>query len=213
MKFLSYKIKNHEQQGFTLVEFIVIMSIFAIMVGVVLFNFTTFRSRVTLDNLAQDIALSIRQVQTTGGAGITDDPTDPSNERFRGIAFIRNENGNGFEKKFIMYEASQSGKENSAYIENSDEILDTISIGTPDTISDIVTGNSIESIMKDEGSSVGGNAVSIAFQRFNTRAYFSTDDPDGYDASSQYLCIKITSPDGNTSRYVCVSSIGQVSVH
>ena len=85
MNLSAINIKKYTE-GFTLVEFIVIMAIFAVMVGVVLFNFTGFRSKITLDNLAQDIAISIRQIQTSAGASIstTDSPED---EIPRGIFF------------------------------------------------------------------------------------------------------------------------------
>jgi prepilin-type N-terminal cleavage/methylation domain-containing protein len=53
-------------KGFTLIEFVVIISIFAIMAGVALVNFSGFRSNVGLNNLAHDIALTIRQAQVFG---------------------------------------------------------------------------------------------------------------------------------------------------
>ena len=88
------------QSGFTLVEFIVIMSIFTVMVGVVLFNFNNFRSAVTLENLAHDIALSIRQVQTAAGASISSG--DPTEEVPRGIYFPTTDGV--YDSKFVLFQ-------------------------------------------------------------------------------------------------------------
>src|SRR5690606_22058130 len=55
-------IKNNNK-GFTLIELIVVIAIFGILSLIVLFNSSNFKSRTTLDNLAQDMALTIRKVQ------------------------------------------------------------------------------------------------------------------------------------------------------
>ena len=54
-------IKN--QNGFTFIELIVVISIFAIMSGVVIFKFDDFSSNITLQNLSHDIALRIKKAQ------------------------------------------------------------------------------------------------------------------------------------------------------
>jgi Tfp pilus assembly protein FimT len=192
-----------QQSGFTLVEFIVIMSIFAIMVGVVLFNFTSFRSRVTLDNLAHDIALSIRQVQTSAGASGT--IGTPEQEEYRGIAFKKGTNG--FEKDFVFYKSGSS--DNWSFDGTDGNIIDTISIKTPDKITTITTGDTLDQARSDDAVQVDSDYISIAFKRFRTEAFFSPDT-----VTQQYMCIHIESPDGNDveKRAVCVSKIGQVSV-
>jgi type II secretory pathway pseudopilin PulG len=199
-----FKKKNTiKTNGFTLVEFIVIMGIFSIMVGVVMFNFTSFRSTITLDNLAQDIALSIRQVQTSAGAGQTLPDRNPTNEEFRGIAFIPDTTE--FKSSFLIYKTSNSNS--SAYIENDSIILDQIDIKTPDKITAIYptndpTNNDPESPLTD--------IVSIAFQRFKTDANFSVN---GEIIQNSHLCIVVESPDNTLKKRVCVSKIGQISVY
>jgi prepilin-type N-terminal cleavage/methylation domain-containing protein len=44
--------------GFTLIEMITVIAIFAVMAGVVLFSGSKFNDTVTLENLTQDVALS-----------------------------------------------------------------------------------------------------------------------------------------------------------
>jgi prepilin-type N-terminal cleavage/methylation domain-containing protein len=62
MKFF-FKLKN-KNSGFTLIEMAVVLSIFAIISSLVIFNYSDFRSSVSLDNLSQDIALSVRRAQS-----------------------------------------------------------------------------------------------------------------------------------------------------
>lgn len=52
------------QNGFTLVEMVVVLAIFGVITTTVLFNYGQFRTTVSLENLAQDIALSIRKTQS-----------------------------------------------------------------------------------------------------------------------------------------------------
>lgn len=53
----------------TFIELIVVLSIVSIISTVTLFNFTDFSTKVSLQNLAQDIALNIKQAQTNSISG------------------------------------------------------------------------------------------------------------------------------------------------
>ena len=53
-------------KGFSLVELLVTIGLFVIVTGVILFNFRLFDSRIVLDNLAYEIALTVRQAQVFG---------------------------------------------------------------------------------------------------------------------------------------------------
>ena len=74
------KIKNKEQyqNGFTVIELIVIVSIFAIMASVSLYNFQGFDDSTNINNLALDIALEIKRAQTLGSSSIDTDTGDKS---------------------------------------------------------------------------------------------------------------------------------------
>lgn len=50
--------------GFTIIEMLVVLAIFIVISGIILFNFSDFKSNVSLENLAQDIALSVRKTQS-----------------------------------------------------------------------------------------------------------------------------------------------------
>ena len=54
--------------GFTLIELLACLGIFAVVTGVVLFNYGQFNSNVLITNYAYDVALTIRQAQVYGVA-------------------------------------------------------------------------------------------------------------------------------------------------
>ena len=65
--------------GFTLIEMITVVAIFAVMAGIVLFSGSKFNDTVTLENLTPDVALSIRDAQVKAISGST---TSPFGEHF-----------------------------------------------------------------------------------------------------------------------------------
>ena len=60
------KARAKSTAGFTLVELLVVTAIFVVITGMILANHNRFGGRVILQNLAYDIALSIRQAQVYG---------------------------------------------------------------------------------------------------------------------------------------------------
>lgn len=65
------KPKSHNlkpQSGFSLVELMVTISIFVIITSITLTNYPKFSNKLSLDLLAQDIALSLRQAQIFGSS-------------------------------------------------------------------------------------------------------------------------------------------------
>lgn len=69
--------KNCRKLGMTFIELVVVIGIFGTMASIVLFNYRDFSSNVHLRNLAQEIALQIKQAQTDSISGrlptLTDD--------------------------------------------------------------------------------------------------------------------------------------------
>ena len=54
------------RRGFTLIELLAVMTIFVVITTIVLTNYNGFGSRVVLENLAYDVALSLRKAQVYG---------------------------------------------------------------------------------------------------------------------------------------------------
>lgn len=145
-------LKKDTTQGFTLVEFIVIMIIFSIMASVALFNFTGFRSEMMVSNLAHDIALTIRQVQVEGSSSIS------TVGKSKGIHFDHEGNGE-FSNTFVIFNDL-----NDDGVFNDGEEVDIITINSQDSIT-ILNDNNNNQISED---------VHIVFRRPNPTAYIRT---------------------------------------
>lgn len=208
MKKKRVTLQPHTHPAFSLVEFIVIISIFAIMAGIALFNYSGFNATVSVSNLAHDIALTIRQSQVYGisaEAGVDDFNTG----QISGVYFQAAPNG-GFDPTFIVYNDAHTPVELGAsvlqspveYIQGTDVVLDQVTITTNDRITDIATGSSMSSL------TVCQQDVVIAFMRPNPDAYISC----GGAPNVGYAQIKIVSANGNNVQYVEVWPTGQIGV-
>lgn len=69
------KILN-DKNGVTFIELIVVISIFSIIAGITLFNFSSFSTGISIQNLSHDIALTINEAQKDAING--KDPIDGS---------------------------------------------------------------------------------------------------------------------------------------
>ena len=67
-KLIANRSKLTANQGFTLVEMMVVIVIFTITTGIVLANLPAFRDKASLDLVAQEVATVIRQAQVYGAA-------------------------------------------------------------------------------------------------------------------------------------------------
>jgi len=66
MKIVTGTPKDFIRKGFTLVEMLVVIAIFSIITSIVLVKNSQFSDTILLNNLAYDIALSVRQAQVFG---------------------------------------------------------------------------------------------------------------------------------------------------
>jgi prepilin-type N-terminal cleavage/methylation domain-containing protein len=213
-------------QGFTLIEFIVIISIFAVMASVALFNFNGFRSNVGLNNLAHDIGLTIRQAQVFGwvtqsasssGAIALDsiDPLTGNPVRFAdGVYFDSTTLGT----EFILYRKTNENNPKN-YETGLDSRIDTIKINGPYVIEKILSSPSkadlkitTDNLVPTTGLITTISDVSIAFTRPKPEAvFFSGVAP----ITDSYVAIYIrgtTDPVGSSSHVVIVSRTGEIDV-
>lgn len=211
-------------KGFTLVEFILILSIFSIMAGVTMFNFNGFRSNVAMENLAYDVALSIQNIQQRAASGFNATTTGSSvaTGQFQGIQFTR-ATGGGFNSEFIVFKDVVT--QNQRYdASSSGELIDKIKIQYNEYVKKIDYNNTASCV---SGTTPITNDVAILFKRPWLDAYFY-ELPSGTGAgtllnpnTAQYLCITlatggtISDPCGTSGvscKYVMISRAGQVSV-
>lgn len=184
----SKRIARYTRRGFTLAEMVVVIGIIAIVSSVVLANNNKFGGQVLLQNLAYDIALSIRQAQVYGIA----------------VQRFNNEYASAYGMHFsvsspdIYVLFADVTTVNGVY-DGSSERVQSSTIANRYTIS----------ALRINGCS--GTAVSnldIVFKRPDPDAYISAPPLSGLQESA---CITVSSPQGGTKN-VIVEVNGQISV-
>ncbi|MFA6257806.1 MAG: type II secretion system protein [Candidatus Paceibacterota bacterium] len=189
--------KNQKNRGMSYVELIVVLSIFAALSSVVIFNYGDFQDRVDIKNVASDIALKIVEAQKSSINGVLPPPgynydADTWKPAY-GVYFdIVNNN-----KQFIYF-----ADLNGDFIYN-ESAIDTINI---------TKGNVIEKIENCSDANCtlfpSVSPLSIFFRRPDSSAIF-----DGaIVASSGYIRISILSPKEATA-LIKIYPSGRVQVN
>lgn len=178
--------------GFTLVELLVTISIFAILTGVVLFNQTKFDSTILLTNLAYDTALTIRQAQTYG-INIKEFDNNSNTNKFvpYGVHFETGANN----KSFILFadinmDGIYDGDTSScspSYPGKSDGCVNRYNIKRGNYISDLCT-------IGVNSEACEPNTLDITFKRPNPDAIIKVIEGDSFDRAR----IVLSSIDGST---------------
>ncbi len=206
------KIKN----GLTLVELLVVVSIFLVITGVTIFNYGDFRSNVSLQNLTDDIALSVRKAQSFAIGARSSSMTGTFDNSF-GIHFSlsdTNEDIEGNNKSFLMFSVPLSESKKYDYSGNglcgdsNNACLELFRINTADYIKSIILDNNI---LKTEGS------LDIVFTRPDPRASFcyrANQSPTESCISASRIDIIISNglpSDKEKTRTITVQNTGQIS--
>lgn len=202
------------KKGMTLVELMVVLSIFVIVSGIVIFDYGSFRSAVSLQNLADDIALSVRRAQSYA-IGVHDSPQlasmnfksgygihfstypvsdftktlEGSNKSF--ILFADIPDAGGYMDKTYNYDQSSiSSLCDNTTLSSGNECLDILNINSTDVVDSICPGGSVEGTCYSGYENPG--FVDIVFLRPN---------PDAN------ICVNI-----NNSSFTCDTPLSRVDI-
>ena len=182
-------------KGFTLIEMLVVISIFTIITAVVLANFPAFRDKTALDLIAQEIATTIRQAQVYG-IGTREAGASFSSY---GTYFNIDLSAGGDKKSFILFAdtvASEGYNSGDSLVEKF-AIIGSAEIFSLTGCSDNVC-TSVETL----------NNLNILFQRFYPEAKFI-----GGSGNFSYVKIGVRSTRGlNSERSINVWNTGQIVV-
>lgn len=230
------KNKKQNQNGFTLIEMVVVISLVIIISSIAVFQFSKQRKGIYLEATAEEISLAIRSAQTRALAVRSTGGLVPSYQNGYGIHFELGNPGNpqdAGEMSYVLftdYEATPGipGNWDRAYLRNFnpgapcgspqqtiDECVEKTNIATGDKITSL-------SVCSTSGGTPSCNAVlpgqglDITFLRPNLDAYFCTISPGnggcmGLVPTIGYAEIGLTSPIG-TTKTVKVWSTGQISI-
>ncbi len=190
------------EKGFSLIELLVVTGIFVVISSVMLVSHTRFGGQVILENMAYDVALSVRHAQLYGIA-------------------VRRFGSNDFDVAYGMHFSSVTTYQLFADSLSGNGIYDCPNSQNPTTCelvetTTIVGGQRITGLCVRPTGSLnfvcGKSRLDIIFRRPEPDAYIRASTagiPDGvlYEAAQ----ITLTSPRGQ-SRSIVVEQPGQISV-
>lgn len=157
-------------------ELIIVITIFSILSGVVIFRFQDFQSNVNLQNLAQDVALQIAQARNDGAGGRIE-PRFFNDQPSYGVSF--NISSQGSNKEFTYFFDSGDDQKNYIYDdlisispcgENNTECIDVISITSGDVLESLCV------IETTGGKCTDVDDVNIVFTRPDLFAFIKSTD-------------------------------------
>jgi len=208
------------QGGVTLIELLVVIFIFMVITGITIFNYGKFNSSLSIQNLADDIALSVRRAQgfAIGVRGFGSSFSDGF-----GIHFTANPNLSeytGSNKSFILF-ADIGITPNKKYdYNNSDTCGNLSSVNECMEVLKIISADQIESIYLngEPTSRPQTSTLDILFYRPNPEPIFCyRSDPTNNDCTenSSISSVKIkisniTNPE--VLKIITISNNGQISV-
>ncbi len=210
--------KNKYNRGVTLIELMVVIVIFMILTGITIFSYGKFNSSLSIQNLADDIALSVRQAQGYA-IGVRDNGSALFSSGY-GVHLTANPSNIaspylGSTKSFVLFadisddKAYDQSTSTCKSISATNECLEFFSITTADQISAIYLNSSSSPIAATD-------TLDITFKRPNPEPAFKSCDINGNNCSSSTIAsvqIKIISPNSpETYKVIKISNNGQISV-
>lgn len=202
---MSISTKNIKNNGFSLLELLVVISIFTIITTIALFDQGRLNSNVLLTNLAYDVALTVREAQAYG-VGVKFSGTANNAENAYGI-YIDLTNPDGIE---IFRDVDDDG----IYDVGGDGVEKTYKFSNQ-------RGNQISALCGADSSSwnpgetcpnglkKANSNMSITFKRPNPEANFIADGVSSFSGPA-YIVLK--SQDGTNCRAVAIGGSGQIRV-
>ena len=206
-------------KGLTLVELLVVIAIFLVITGSIMFDYNGFRSSVSLQNLTDDIALSIRKAQgfAIGARGVNNNFSNGY-----GVHFSINSSVGSLaasNKSFLMFKWDPSVSSTKKYIYNQIGNCGDSSSNNCIEAFGITTVDFIKGITIDVVSKVSPAYLDIVFVRPDPRAYFCyrtnvNNDCDSTNISSVGITISNGQATPNEkTKTIFVQNTGQISIN
>ena len=214
-RIIKYNFRLPFNKGLTLIELMVVVAIFLIITATVIFNYGSFNSNVSLQNLTDDVALSIRKAQgfAIGARAVGDSFTNSYGMHF---SLDKNPLGSlsGSERSFLMFSVpvadpqkyTDTGSMSDVCGNNTNECVELFNI----------TSNDVVKEFKIDDAVVNTGSVDILFTRPNTRANFC------YRANGGSVCapasrVDITISNGQENelektKTISIQNTGQISI-
>jgi len=198
---LSFSKKN--SGGFTLVELLIVLGIFALLTGVVLGNYRTYDSNALFANASEDIVLALRQAQVYGAGAKENSVVCTGGTKFEcsyGVYFSK---VGTYANGITVFADNNS---NRVYDIASDPIVTGTSVVWPANIS--VTD------LKCGGTDCSLDVASATFRRPNPDAFIADVAVANSSLPSPYNLLTITLTDSKAAKtaIVKITRAGQISI-
>ncbi len=211
--------------GMTLVELIVVLAIFIVVTGLTIFDYGSFRTSASLQNLSDDVALSVRKAQSyaIGAYGSNSNFSYGYGIHFSTARVPVTNYQSGSNKSFVLF-TDITGDKKYTY-DNTNTCGQPSASNECNELLRVVTADEITNIYLNEGKEQGslpiatGGVVDIAFLRPNPTAYLCYRPAPGTglcDTSTAISHIEIELTNGQVgagkrSRLIKVWTTGQIS--
>lgn len=179
-KFFAVLLKN--KQGFSFIEFAVVLSVFAIMSGVILFNFQQYTQKVDHTNAAYLVALELKTAQSLGVGAAGDDSVSSGLQQTASVAFKYDVGASAFSDQFIVFRDNiqplQGGGTSKRGVYESTDVLPS------DRRSQLTTERFGEMYVCTSGSPGSGTCneitgtIGVSFERPDPEPILTADDTD-----------------------------------
>ncbi|HEU0085760.1 MAG TPA: type II secretion system protein [Candidatus Paceibacterota bacterium] len=197
------------QKGMTYVELIVVLSIFATMTSIVMFNYGDFQQKIYIRNLTSEIALKIVEAQKDAMSGKKPPQYTPPGWRpaygvsFGSYAYLGASEGT---MDMVYYaDLDKNNDFSDGYCRlppvNSAECMDMLTLTNGNRISNL------EVFPNGLGTSVSVENLSITFERPYSRAVFASS----YGGDPAFVEITIVSPNGISGK-IRVHATGRIEI-
>ena len=191
---LKFNKQNNITKGFTLIELIVSIAIFAIMTSLLLSKYGNFNQGILLTNLAYDVALTIRNAQSYGLNVKSSDRASNLFDYPYGVHFDANN------QVFTFFaDVNSNGDYNTG-----DTIVSDTRIKRGSQIGDLCLGAL--------GACTPVSKLNIIFKRPDPNALFNAKTAANIDVIGNYAEITLKANDGSV-KVVVVRSTGQIAVN
>jgi prepilin-type N-terminal cleavage/methylation domain-containing protein len=195
-------------KGFTLVELIVSIAIFAVMTALVIARYGTFNQNTILTNMAYDMALTMRTAQTYG-VSVKSASVSGSADAFGsayGIRFPSNDGASRTHFRLYSYSIGTDASGQATYTADPQPIT-TYTVTQGATISQICFGT--DPTQCTATKLVNSDQLDIIYRRPNPNAIFMVNN---VSVVQPIAFISVTSQDGTKTETIYVRKNGQISV-
>lgn len=188
---------SHRSRGFTLIELMVTVGIFAVITSVLLARNSKFDDETLLQSAAYEVALSVRQAQNYG---INVRGQSGEFDNAYGVHFSENS------PSYVLFR--DLGDDPDNIYSGDTELLEEYVLGRGYTIARICQyGGASEPC----GTILEGGGISVVFRRPEPEAIITTTIEDRAGQQISNVAIELVSP-REGSRFIVVQQTGQIGV-